>query len=220
MKSNFQGGTSIPASRGEHFQKTARGDARPTRFFLLFLAAIILFVAFGAAAETTNVLSAAEIQGRNLARQLCEMHPAGNSTNTGILKIRSKNGESTNLHLNITVTVEEDNYRMDYDVGTNSDDRSIERLIIFKSTIGHPTIYYTSQHVPRAIESDIFDARLLRGNETMIAFAVSDFWICDLGLEFFHWPAQKILKKEFHRSFGKHESGSVHERLFARGFVD
>ena len=23
----------------------------------------------------------------------------------------------------------------------------------------------------------------------------SDFWVCDLGLEFFHWPAQKILPK-------------------------
>ena len=30
-------------------------------------------------------------------------------------------------------------------------------------------------------------------------FAVSDFSLCDLGLEFFHWPQQKILKKEFHR---------------------
>ena len=34
----------------------------------------------------------------------------------------------------------------------------------------------------------------------MIPFAGSDFWICDLGLEFFHWPGQKILKKEFRRN--------------------
>ena len=27
----------------------------------------------------------------------------------------------------------------------------------------------------------------------MIPFAGSDFWIADLGLEFFHWPEQKIL---------------------------
>ncbi len=33
----------------------------------------------------------------------------------------------------------------------------------------------------------------------MIPFAGSDFWLCDLGLEFFHWPQQKVLKKEFHR---------------------
>ena len=41
--------------------------------------------------------------------------------------------------------------------------------------------------------------RQLRGNDTMIPFAGSDFWLCDLGLEFFHWPEQKVLKKEFHR---------------------
>ena len=29
----------------------------------------------------------------------------------------------------------------------------------------------------------------------MTPFAHSDFWLCDLGLEFFHWPAQKVLPK-------------------------
>ncbi len=39
----------------------------------------------------------------------------------------------------------------------------------------------------------------LCGNDLMTPFAGSDFWIADLGLEFFHWPQQKVLKKEFHR---------------------
>jgi len=38
------------------------------------------------------------------------------------------------------------------------------------------------------------------GNQTMISFVNSDFWIADLGLEFFHWPEQKVLKKEFRRN--------------------
>jgi hypothetical protein len=36
----------------------------------------------------------------------------------------------------------------------------------------------------------------------MIPFANSDFWVCDLGLEFFHWPQQKVLKREIKRSRG------------------
>ena len=36
----------------------------------------------------------------------------------------------------------------------------------------------------------------------MIPFAGSDFWLADLGLEFFHWPQQKVIKKEFRRSCG------------------
>ena len=42
----------------------------------------------------------------------------------------------------------------------------------------------------------------LTGEQTMTPFAGSDFWISDLGLEFFHWPDQKIIKKEFMRGRG------------------
>jgi len=34
----------------------------------------------------------------------------------------------------------------------------------------------------------------------MIPFAGSDFWLADLGLEFFHWPEQRILKSELRKS--------------------
>ncbi len=37
-------------------------------------------------------------------------------------------------------------------------------------------------------------AMALSGSNTTIPFANSDFWICDLGLEFLHWPGQKILR--------------------------
>jgi hypothetical protein len=39
-------------------------------------------------------------------------------------------------------------------------------------------------------------------SETQIwaPFANSDFWIADLGLEFFHWPDQKIIKHETRRT--------------------
>ena len=35
----------------------------------------------------------------------------------------------------------------------------------------------------------------LSGDRIMVPFANSDFWIADLGLEFFHWPQQKVLPK-------------------------
>jgi len=37
------------------------------------------------------------------------------------------------------------------------------------------------------------------GAETMTPFADSDFWVADLGLEFLHWPAQRVLKHEMKR---------------------
>jgi len=38
----------------------------------------------------------------------------------------------------------------------------------------------------------------IASGQRMLPFA-GDFGCADLGLEFFHWPQQKILKKEFHR---------------------
>ena len=37
--------------------------------------------------------------------------------------------------------------------------------------------------------------QFLSDKEIITPFAKSDFWIGDLGLEFFHWPAQKVLPK-------------------------
>jgi hypothetical protein len=40
----------------------------------------------------------------------------------------------------------------------------------------------------------------LSGAELFTSFAGSDFWLADLGLEFFHWPGQKVLKTELRKS--------------------
>lgn len=36
-------------------------------------------------------------------------------------------------------------------------------------------------------------------NELASPFARSDFWFCDLGLEFLHWPQQRVLRHEMRR---------------------
>jgi hypothetical protein len=40
----------------------------------------------------------------------------------------------------------------------------------------------------------LFRSHQMTGSELMTPFAGSDFWIADLGLEFLHWPGQKILR--------------------------
>ena len=72
---------------------------------LAAVAAIILFTAFGATAETTNDLSDAEIQGCALAQKILAQQPAENFTNTGVLQIRGKNGNSTNFEISCKTIV-------------------------------------------------------------------------------------------------------------------
>ena len=45
-----------------------------------------------------------------------------------------------------------------------------------------------------------FGSHQISGQALMSPFAGSDFWIADLGLEFFHWPDQKVIKHESRRA--------------------
>jgi hypothetical protein len=60
--------------------------------------------------------------------------------------------------------------------------------------------------------------KTISGDELMRSFAGSDFWIADLGLEFFHWPEQKVLKKEVHRSCGCTVLESTNPNPFPNGY--
>ena len=40
------------------------------------------------------------------------------------------------------------------------------------------------------------DKKTLTGEQLMVPFAGSDFWITDLGLEFLHWPKQQVLRNQ------------------------
>ena len=155
----------------------------------LTLAAMVLLFAVGAMAEATNILSDVETQGRQLAQQLCDAQPAENFTNTGILQIRSSNGSRTNLNFNSQVTVTESNWQSFYYVPLKSESGipdSISLVINSSRNQSHEYLYTPAGACIPAI---------LKSSETMIPFAGSDFWLADLGLEFFHWPAQKILPK-------------------------
>jgi hypothetical protein len=154
------------------------------------LAALVLFFAAGAAAETTNTLSDAEIQGRQLAQQLLEQTPATNSTQTGILIIRDAKRNLTSLQIEVDVNSTEP-WTVRYDVKSET---NREKLEVFHD--GDPSqryFRYFVEHADRSVPK-VYGYRVASTN-SMVSFANSDFWLCDLGLEFFHWPAQKVLPK-------------------------
>ena len=61
-------------------------------------------------------------------------------------------------------------------------------------TDNQPNEYLLSEPIgpgmPKAEPKKLSKAQL------MMSFAGSDFWMADLGLEFLHWPQQRVLKKE------------------------
>jgi Outer membrane lipoprotein-sorting protein len=144
-------------------------------------AALILIFATKATAETTNTLSDAEIQGRKLARQICVMRPTENFTNLGILKIIGGNGGRTNISIGITTIILNSN-----SWETLCGDRISLFQIVHKDN--QPNTYFNDGEN---------NWRLMPMSDSgkNIPFANSDFFLADLGLEFFHWPAQKVLPK-------------------------
>ena len=151
------------------------------------IAALVLFFAVGARAETTNALSDAEIQGRQLAQQLCDTKPNQNFTSSGTLQIRDGKGSRTNFIFHGSVDVAESDWSSSYTVILRPD-------FFGKSSfeVCHK-VGRTNQYNLKTVGSCLIGE--ITGKELFQPFASSDFWLCDLGLEFLHWPVQKVLPK-------------------------
>jgi hypothetical protein len=157
-----------------------------------------LLAAVGALASTTNALSDAEIQGRQLAQQLLEQWPVESFTNTGVLQIRDSKGKTSEIPIKFETIVTKTNWSGIYklsprDFVTNAP-AEIKLVVLHDSLNSNHyslTFYFGGDPKWQWIKdrSDIVAAFPFAG----------DFWVADLGLEFFHWPAQKILKHEMRR---------------------
>jgi len=183
---------------------TSQGRAGvPTKFVLPFSAALVLFFAVGVTAETTNDLSDAKIQGRHLARQLYEARPAGNFTNTGVMIIRDAKGNRMEFSLTCEIITTPTNWMSIYETAkTNSNGFASGTRLKIVHTDNQSDHYtwnnsYSADSFP--VASGMGEMKW-SGTQWTHPFPGGDFWAVDLGLEFFHWPEQKILKSEMRRS--------------------
>jgi hypothetical protein len=172
----------------------------PALFRRAVMAAMLLFFAFCVTAQTTNALSDAEIQGRQLAQKLLDEQPTENFTNSGVFQIRSAQGVRSEVPMKCKVitTSTNSNWASIYEAGATN--QAVTLLVIHAKDL--PNEYFCRTNSVEAVPiltdipylGDLFRSHELTGAGLMIPFANSDFWIADLGLEFLHWPGQKILR--------------------------
>ncbi len=151
------------------------------RWYFTFL---ILGFALLAGAVTTNDLATAEREGRELAQQLRELRPEANYTNSGKLVIRTPKKPRQEIPFTSRILVTKTNWTTVYEVipGPNQ------------------PFTFSVEHRPETPSRySLTGTTLLANNQTMTPFAGSDFWLADLGLEFFHWPGQRLTKREMRR---------------------
>jgi hypothetical protein len=154
---------------------------------------------------TTNKLSDDEIQGRNLAQQLANAKPAENLTNVGFLQIRDAKGNHTDIPIKCKTIV---NPTRLYYLGFPTNWLSVYEAHLTNELFEGLQVIHRSNFSNRYLhdegsmpeEAGMQDQSAILSVKEYEPFAHSDFWLCDLGLEFFHWPEQKILKKENRRS--------------------
>jgi hypothetical protein len=164
----------------------------------------ILFYALAAAAQATNGLSDAETQGWQLARTLCNSAPTENLTNNGVLDIRPRDGEISRIPITFESRVTATNWSDIYEATRAN---TTETLLVVHAANQSNVYFDDTNNLNQApflngipILGHLFRSpKRLSNAEIMVPFAGSDFWIADLGLEFFHWPGQKIVKREFMR---------------------
>jgi Outer membrane lipoprotein-sorting protein len=187
---------------------------------ILSAIAAIIFFATGAMAETTNGLSDAEIQGRNLARQLADVKPTGNFTNMGTLKIKDAKGKNSEILIKFSVVIKATNWLSIYEgLETNAETGDKLRIIHQESLANKYAIVHACGSGITLLQLDDWGVSPLSDEAEMtMPFCQSDFWLVDLGLEFFHWPAQKVLKKEVHRSRGCTVLESTNPNPSANGY--
>ncbi len=127
-----------------------------------------------------------------------------NFTNTGVLQIRDGKGKRSAFPVKCRVIVADANWQSIYEAGATN--RVVALWVIHTAGRLNEYFYRTNSTEPVPALGDIpvlghlFRSARLSGAELTAPFAGSDFWLADLGLEFFHWPEQKVLKKEFRRN--------------------
>jgi hypothetical protein len=133
----------------------------------------------------TSEATDAELEGRRLSTELLEQSPAENSTLTGVLRIRGAKGRHSEIPVQCRVVLTETNWQAIYETlpGTNL---ISERLVIIHNGTNANRYELDGNAVP--------------ATETAVGFAGSDFWLADLGLEFLHWPAQRVVTNQLRRS--------------------
>jgi hypothetical protein len=131
---------------------------------------------------------------RNLIAELQIQKPSA-STNTGLLRIRGRNSPAREIPVRIELLCTPSNCSATYEVQLSN--ANVTRLTVIH-TGSEPNRYLLSESA--GADKTNSQPRELAPGETMVPFAGSDFWIADLGLEFLHWPKQRVLRKELRLS--------------------
>jgi hypothetical protein len=132
-----------------------------------------------------------ERQAVALVGHLLEQRPEQAATNTTVLKIRDSEGKQREVSARFEVVPGPDAWLNIYEAATAPGQPPITLTIAHRAA--QPNEYLLSDGNHQS------GSKKLAPGELMAPFAGSDFWVADLGLEFLHWPQQRVLRKQMRK---------------------
>jgi hypothetical protein len=161
---------------------------RPAAMFLAVLLA-------GVSLRAQETYPTGPAAGQDLAAVMCSMRPAEDADWRGVMKISGRGHQTMSVPVTCRTTTGESAWTVTYT--TDATNGSVaEKLVINFSTNAPPQYLYSRASSPGAPPGE---ATHLSGAEADIPLGGSDFWLSDLGFEFYHWPDQNRLKGEMRR---------------------
>jgi hypothetical protein len=139
----------------------------------------------------------AKAEAQILVAELLAPKPDRNSTNAGQVRIRDADGKETETPARFEIVCTPTNWLSIYETLTSPGGPAKQKLAVIHNG-DQPNQYLLYEQANSAATNA--SAQHLSPSQTMIPFAGSDFWLADLGLEFLHWPEQRLLKKEMRHS--------------------
>jgi hypothetical protein len=192
---------------------------KPDFAFLVFL--LFLFPVFCFAQPKSEVAAPAlldpvegEKQARALIARLLEQRPQVPSTNAGLLKIRDSEGKLREVSARFDVVPGPNNWLTVYETVAGPAVKPVSLTISHSDA--QPNQYLLNDG-GMAVQTGSA-ARKLAPTELMVPFAGSDFWIADLGLEFLHWPQQRILRKQMRKGLSCDVLQSINPQATPGGY--
>jgi hypothetical protein len=166
---------------------------------VLLLAILLLSPCAGLAQRKSDLtppppLSPAEGDrlARTLLTNLLALKPQQDSANSALIRIRDAQGQQRELPLKFGILATPTNWLSVYEAPGTAETPGARLTIIHGDA--QPSQYLLSQAV--AAGAALSSPDKLTDNQLMRPFAGSDFWVVDLGLEFLHWPQQRVLKQQ------------------------
>ncbi len=128
-------------------------------------------------------------EGQALAAELRSTRPVENLEVRGLLKTRDAEGRRTRVPFRYRFVNGEKSWQNVYET-EDSVGGSPEKVVVIHKE-DQPNLYLHSRG--NGPDRPAGDPVALTGDQAMIPFANSEFWLADLGLEFLHWPEQRLV---------------------------